>query len=472
MKRLVALVALSMALVSATPTAQQAPAPQLVVTDAAPDISGETLTITGANFGNRPLVTLDLIPLTVQIAVNTQIVAAAPVSAMPAGDYLLSVSRGPSAADNGSFTLTLGAGGPKREDAAKRLDAAPAAAVTPGLSDPAGSTDRAPGFAAPGAEPAAKVGERVITVAEVDREWRRTDPASYLGLSREIYDTRRRVVDTMVADELLAREAAARGLTTDALLKEEIPRRIVTMPESAVTALYQGLGDSTRGATLEQMRPALRVWLERNTEPALAKMTYIEELIKVSTRVDTFLAAPRVQIERAAQDATIGPASASVEIVAFGDLQSPEYARLAQAFGNVRNTFGDRIRLVFKHLPALGPESVAAAEAAACANAQGKFWEYHDRLIAQPGEVGSARLAQAATAAGIGRDTFDPCVERGQFRDAIRQAMDEADRYGIERSPSFLINGRLAPPPPPFLPPFDFFKRLIEEELGQLAKSR
>ena len=50
-------------------------------------------------------------------------------------------------------------------------------------------------------------------------------------------------------------------------------------------------------------------------------------------------------------------------------------------------------------------------------------------------------------------------------------ALEEAKRYGLQRSPSFLINGRLAPDPPPFLPPFDFFKRLIEEELGLQAKA-
>src|SRR5437867_3581299 len=105
-----------------------------------------------------------------------------------------------------------------------------------------------------GGEPAAKVGDRIITLAEVDREWQRRDPASYLGLTRQLYDNRRRVLDAMVADELLAREAAARGMTTEALLKEEIPKRIITMPESAVVSLYQSLGDLTRGATLDEMK--------------------------------------------------------------------------------------------------------------------------------------------------------------------------------------------------------------------------
>jgi protein-disulfide isomerase len=219
------------------------------------------------------------------------------------------------------------------------------------------------------------------------------------------------------------------------------------------------------------MRPALRAWLARNTEPEVAKMNYVEELMKVSTRAETFLVPPGVQVEHTAQDATLGLATAPVEIVAFGDFQSPDYARLAQAFGRVRDMFGDRIRLVFKNLPVIGPESVAAAEAAQCANAQGKLWAYHDALLAQQRAIDIGRLKQTASEVGLNRDAFDGCVDRGEFRERIRQAMAEAGRYGIQASPSFLVNGRLAPDPPAFLPPFEFFKRIIEEELLRQARA-
>jgi protein-disulfide isomerase len=167
----------------------------------------------------------------------------------------------------------------------------------------------------------------------------------------------------------------------------------------------------------------------------------------------------------------LGPAAAAVEIVAFGDLQSPDYGRLAQAYGSVRETFGDRVRLVFKHLPVLGPESLTAAQAAHCARAQQKFWPYHDAMLAQAGTL-ATRLEQSAKAAGVDRKTLEACIAGDDSRAAIRQALEEAGRYDIRTSPSFLVNGRLAPPPPPFLGAFDYFKRLVEEELGSVARSR
>jgi protein-disulfide isomerase len=431
-----------------------AQAPQLTVTAAVPDPSGQTVTISGSNFGTRPLVTLDLVPVTVQFAIDSQIVAAVPVNMMPPGKYLLTVSRGATPAESGSIQLTLDGGQGNQ------------AAVPP---PSANAGDSAP-LPAPAAT-AAKVGDRTVTVEDLDREWRRTDPAGYLAFARQLYDNRRRLVDQMVADELFAREATARGMTVDALLAQEIPKRIITTPESAVLAMYQGLGDRARGASLEQLKPAIRAWLTRITEPEIAKMNYVEELMKVSTRADVFLEAPRVRVERTPQDPVLGPATAAVEIVAFGDFDSAEYAQFAQAFTRIRDTFGDRVHFVFKHLPVRGPESLAIADAAACANAQGKFWPFHDAVIKRTGPLDSAQLKQLGRDLGVNRAAFESCIDRDEFEPAMRQAVLEADRYAISSSPSFLVNGRLAAPPPPFLPPAEFFKRLIEEELQRQSKA-
>ena len=88
------------------------------------------------------------------------------------------------------------------------------------------------------------------------------------------------------------------------------------------------------------MRPALREWLARKVEPDLARLTYIEELTKVSTRAETFLLPPRVNVDHPADDPTIGPATAVVEVVLFGDFQNPTYARYAATIPRVRDMFG------------------------------------------------------------------------------------------------------------------------------------
>jgi protein-disulfide isomerase len=444
---------------ASTSAGAQTRAPQLVVTSAVADANSGTLTISGQNFAvfggtfaTRPFVTLDLVPLDVRVATDTVILAAAPSGAIPPATYLLTVSRGPTAAENASLEVIV-----------ETVTATSAAKESTSWSD------SLPPVTAGG--PAAQVGDRAITIEDVDREWRRTNPSGYLQVLRELYEARRQVLTTMVGDEVLVREAAARNMSVDALLKEEVPKRQIAMPDSAVISMFLSLGTNARGASLDQMRPALRAWLERHSELELAKISFIEELKNVSTRADVVLDAPRVQVERTLQDIALGPPTAPVELIAFGDFQSEDYARFAQVFSRIRETFGDRIRLTFKNLPTRGPDSVMAAEAGLCANAQGKFWLYHDALVA-PGPVNAERITQSAVAAGVKIDPFGNCVERREFRDAIQTAIDTAGRYGIHASPSFLVNGRLAPAPPPFLAPYDYFKLLIEEELGRLASNR
>ena len=427
-------------------SAQPAPTAQLVVSDARPDAAASTVTITGENFGRRPLVTFDLIPVRVENASETEIVAAVPVSLMPAGDYLLTVSRGPAPTEHATFDLTLGEG-----EASSPVESIRTDPIV--ISGDQG-------------EVAAQVGDTIITLDEVDLEWQRTDPRSFIEWQQRAYEMRRQIADRLVNEELLAIEAEARGVTTEQLLEAELPTRLATLPQGAVRSLYQSLGAVTRRTTFEQMEPALRAWLQQVTEPELAKVNYLDELAKVSTRVEMSLTPPRVQVERTDQDAVLGSADAPIELVAFGDLQNAAYARHAQYFGRLIDTFGGQLRIVFKNLPALDrAAALSGAEAAQCARAQDQFWPYHDLLIAQQGIFDIIRLKQLAGEIGLNRDQFDSCLDGGEFRDVVQRAVEEAGRYAIQVSPNFLVNGRFAPAPPAFLPPVEFLTRLIEEEL-------
>ena len=458
-------VVLALGMVVGTASAQPAGTSPLVVRSAQPAPQAGTLTIAGAGFGSTPFVTLDLVPLAVRSATDTEIVAAAPISLMPPGDYVLTVSRGAGAGEHASLDVALhGGAAAGGSTPATRSGAGPAPAERTSGAD-------GPALAVGPDAVAARVGDRVITVAEVDREWRRQDPGGFVALAREIHDTRWRFTDTLVAEALIAHEADAQGLTPEALLEREIPPRIVEMPESAVRSLYADVGTAARGASYEQMEPALRAWLERVTARELARMNYLEELTAVSIDAALALDAPRVAVERTPQDARLGPETAPVELVVFGDFQNADYGRFAAGFGRVRETYGDRVRIVFKHLPPPDrPAAIQTAQAAQCANLQERFWPFHDALLSRPAVLDAFRLRQAAGEAGLDVDRFDACVASGTTRRTILNALEEAIRYGLHASPSFLVNGRLAPAPPPFLPPSEFFTRLIEEELLQTSR--
>lgn len=93
-------------------------------------------------------------------------------------------------------------------------------------------------------------------------------------------------------------------------------------------------------------------------------------------------------------------------------------------------------------------ESHWAAYASECANVQGKFWEYHDKLFqVWTGEnVGTyTKEKLKGYAVGMGMDTakFNTCLDTEQTKSVIDTDKADAGRLGIQGTPTFLLNGRL-----------------------------
>jgi len=104
-----------------------------------------------------------------------------------------------------------------------------------------------------------------------------------------------------------------------------------------------------------------------------------------------------------------------------------------------------------------------AAEAAQCANEQGKFWEYHDKIFANQQALADDDLKKYATEVGLDVDKFNACYSSGKFRADIDKDMAEGAKVGVTGTPAFFVNGR-------FLSgaqPFEAFKAIIDDELSK-----
>jgi protein-disulfide isomerase len=83
-----------------------------------------------------------------------------------------------------------------------------------------------------------------------------------------------------------------------------------------------------------------------------------------------------------------------------------------------------------------------AAQAAACAGAEGKYWEMHDRLFAS--QAAFEPWTAHADAVGIDPAKFEACLASGQFDSEIRRQMEQGRKAGVAGTPGFLI-GRTEP---------------------------
>ncbi len=95
----------------------------------------------------------------------------------------------------------------------------------------------------------------------------------------------------------------------------------------------------------------------------------------------------------------------------------------------------------------LGEESELAAQAAECANDQGRFWDYHDVLFAnQEGENRGAFLSENlkrfAEALALDGTAFDSCLDSGKYASKVTDDTDEARQQGVNATPTILVNGK------------------------------
>ncbi len=122
------------------------------------------------------------------------------------------------------------------------------------------------------------------------------------------------------------------------------------------------------------------------------------------------------------------------------------------------------MRFVFKDLPlSTHPQAFKAAEAAQCAHAQERFWEYHDKLFANQRAMAIPDLKRYAGELDLDQLAFDACLDSGETADLVRQDIAEAESYGVTSTPMFFINGRLISG----ALPFETFETVINDELAR-----
>ncbi len=145
-----------------------------------------------------------------------------------------------------------------------------------------------------------------------------------------------------------------------------------------------------------------------------------------------------------------GDAGAPVTIVEYADFQCTycdAFFRTVEPRLLSEYVQTGKAKLVFKNFPWIGEESRLAAEAAACAGAQGKFWEYHDHLYSsQRGENSGTfavpNLKRFAAQLRLDRAAFDACVDGHAYKAAVDADLNEVRSLGLTSTPTFVINGQ------------------------------
>ena len=147
----------------------------------------------------------------------------------------------------------------------------------------------------------------------------------------------------------------------------------------------------------------------------------------------------------------LGRPSAPVLVEEYGDFQCPVCGQWERTVGPTVRRLVDqgRIRFAYHPIAFIGPESLAAANAAEAAGDEGRFWAYHDLLFADQapensGALTTDRLLELGRQVGLTSPRFQQRVRDGTYDNWVRQATDQASQRGVNATPTVFVNGRQA----------------------------
>jgi protein-disulfide isomerase len=142
-------------------------------------------------------------------------------------------------------------------------------------------------------------------------------------------------------------------------------------------------------------------------------------------------------------DHVMGPTSAPVTVVNYGDYQCPGCQKTHRSTEKMARELLDKVRLVHRHFPLVKshPRALRAAEAAEAAAAQGKFWEMHRRLYLRPDRLKDRDLRGHANEIGLDLERFDREMASGIHAEQILKDFHFSLNHGITGTPTTFING-------------------------------
>ena len=300
-------------------------------------------------------------------------------------------------------------------------------------------------------EVVATVNDQPISAQELTTSMR----GQLLQMEMERYEAMKSQLDSLVAERLIALEAEARGVSVEEFERIEIFAKMDPVSPEQVREFYDANAERMP-RSFEELEGRITVHLQRQAEIRRREALGRELRSRYPVRVS--LAPPRADVH-ADDDPFMGPENAPVTLIEFSDFQCPYCRRVQSVLKRLMTAYQGQVKLVFRDFPLrqVHPEAQKAAEAAQCANDQGQFWQYHDRLFAVT-ELKIDDLKRYAAEMGLDAGSFNTCLDSGKYSQEVQDDIDDARVAGVNATPSFFVNGL----PINGAVPFERFVEMVE----------
>jgi protein-disulfide isomerase len=277
----------------------------------------------------------------------------------------------------------------------------------------------------------AEIAGRKVTADELEDK----QAGKLLQAKYKYYLAERDALEQFIDDQLLEMQAKKEGVTLDELFKRHITINVPEPTEDQLRFYFEGVQTEE---TYEAARSNIIDTIHQ-LRTKKARDAYIADL-RAQYGVVVELAQPSAKVEVAGAE-RLGSENAVVQIVEFADYECPYCQKVNEDLNKLRQQFGEQVSVVYKDFPLpMHPLAARAAEAARCAGAQGKFWEFHDSLF-ETKRLQVKQLKEEAGTLKLDTARFNQCLDGGEQVAAVKKDAQEGRRLGLEGTPSFFVNG-------------------------------
>jgi protein-disulfide isomerase len=297
-----------------------------------------------------------------------------------------------------------------------------------------------------------------VTLADFERQ----HPVALFQARNTFFEAEKKAIEEYVDEFLLQQQAKKEGVTVPQLLEAHVNNSVAKVPtpsDEALRIYYEGLDtaesfDAVKDKIVEHLR---------DRRIAKAKTAYMQSL-RSQAKIEMKLTPPRAEVSLV-NTPVRGASDPVLTLVEYADYECPYCQQIQPDLNKLEAAYKGKIAFAYKDVPLpMHTHAQKAAEAAHCAGVQTKYWEYHDLLLSSK-ELEVPQLKGMARQLKLDGAAFDKCLDSGQEAGLVKDQLAEAQKLGIQGTPSFFLNGRFFSG----ALTFDNLRQAAEEEMKRSA---
>ncbi|MET0388430.1 MAG: thioredoxin domain-containing protein [Polyangiales bacterium] len=259
-------------------------------------------------------------------------------------------------------------------------------------------------------------------------------------ICKETTDTSPTCTNLKSSLELLTPETCSVALSTAELSIKKLADKRKKCDE-LTTKLCKDIGDGTETCTM--VKTTTKTFPPERCEQMLGRYAEVLDGLKKQEERNKPLSPEKIAKLKEGAAPQFGPATSKVTIVEFSDFQCPYCSRAATAVHELKEKYGDKVHFVFRQFPlSFHQNAHISAEAALAAHAQGKFWEFHDKLFANQSKLDRASLEGYAKELNLNVNEFKKALDDKTHAATVDAELKLGEEVAVDGTPTMFLNGK------------------------------